>query len=107
MNLGGEKMKFNRPKVMVKSNDDFMEKVVSSNIDAIGYVPPRKELLVDFKGGSRYLFQDVAPEMFDEFKKAPSKGKFFVARIKAKFITVKIKSAPKKEEKVKETKDVK
>ena len=73
-----------------KTIDSIMAPVVSSNIQAIGYIPKKKELYVDFSKNSRYMFQDVDPGLFDEFQNAPSKGKFFAATVRGKFKTIKL-----------------
>ena len=78
-----------------------MTAVTSSNIASVGY-DKIKELHVEFKTGARYSFMDIAPDLFDQFSKAESKGKFFAENIKGKFETTKIKEAKKK--KIKEEK---
>ncbi len=56
--------------------------VDSSNIAAISYVPETQGLMVKFNSGSVYTYADVPAEVFDDFKDADSKGKFFNEHIK-------------------------
>jgi hypothetical protein len=62
----------------------------SSNIKAIGYVVETNTLFVEFLPGRTnhtrtYGFQGVPSELFTQFLKSESKGKFFSANIKGKF----------------------
>jgi hypothetical protein len=85
--------KFNRgePKPALK-------KVISSTLEAYGgWTPEKEQLIVEFKGGSQYLYHKVPVQTFDGLEKAESKGKFFHANIKGKFEFVKIKQGIKKE----------
>jgi len=50
--------------------------VASSNVRSIGYDSETRTLEVEFKGGSVYEYYDVEPEVYSEFMKAPSKGRF-------------------------------
>lgn len=52
-------------------------RVVSSNVDSIGYDDSSATLYVRFKtNGSRYFYSGVAREVYIQFLNAPSKGKF-------------------------------
>ena len=62
--------------------------VESSNLAAIGYDAATKTLQVDFKNGKRWQYQNVPSELFVEFSKADSVGKFFATRIKSEFLSV-------------------
>ena len=67
-----------------------MMPVESSQMDAIGYDPDTKILAIRFKAsrktpdkpGSLYHYNNVTSQMFGDFSKAESKGKFFGAHIK-------------------------
>ena len=54
----------------------------SSNIAALGYDAPSKTLQVNFKGGGRYQYQNVTPEMWAALNEAESKGKYLNNEIK-------------------------
>lgn len=56
--------------------------VDSSNIKAIGYSPVARVLQVDFLSGSRYRYNAVEPDVFEQFIDAPSKGRFLNREIK-------------------------
>lgn len=62
----------------------------SSNIKKIGYQNDAKVLLVTFVSGSVYMYKDVPAEVFEDFVRAQSKGKFFHANIRGKYTTTKI-----------------
>lgn len=59
--------------------------VDSSNIAALGYNIPQQMLIVDFLGGARYHYFDVAFNIFEEFLSAESKGRFLNSDIKGNF----------------------
>ena len=69
-----------------------MEKVKSSNIDALLYDPSVRELYIKFKGntGGVYRYTDVAQDTYNNMYKADSIGKYFFAHIKNKFKFIKI-----------------
>jgi len=54
----------------------------SSNVREIEYFPSVKHLKVTFKGGSRYQYNDVPQEVFDQALDAISIGSFFSSKIK-------------------------
>lgn len=51
--------------------------VDSSFIEAIAYYEPLELLEVLLKNGRQYSFVDIPKDTFNDFFKAPSKGKFF------------------------------
>jgi hypothetical protein len=59
-----------------------MVNVSSSNIKADGFDIASQTLYVDFHTGSRYAYESVSPEMYNEFLVAPSIGSFFNHNIK-------------------------
>jgi hypothetical protein len=62
----------------------------SSNVLAIGWGPFTGDLLIDFKGGTRYLFKKVPLSLWEKFQAAESKGAFFAREIKGKFESEKV-----------------
>jgi hypothetical protein len=67
-------------------------KVRSTTIRSIGYDPDREVLEIEFKNESRvYSYLNVPASLYNEFKAAPSQGKFFHARIRDKFPTRKVR----------------
>ena len=59
-----------------------MIEVESSNIAAVGYDEEVKKLLVRFKSGHEYAYDDVPESTFEAFLAAPSKGQFFAAAVR-------------------------
>jgi hypothetical protein len=54
-----------------------MEYVDSVSVEQIGYDADQSEVHVVFrKGGSHYICSDVLPNIFEDFRNAPSKGRF-------------------------------
>lgn len=60
------------------------QEVDSSNIRAIAYHEESKQILVRFKDGGEYAYEDCDLLLYERFKGAPSVGKFFYANIKPK-----------------------
>jgi hypothetical protein len=60
------------------------QEVDSSNITAIAYHEESKQILVRFKDGGEYSYEDCDLPLYERFKGAPSVGKFFYANIKPK-----------------------
>lgn len=60
--------------------------VDSSNIEAIGYDSAARELHVRFlKSGDTYVYYEVEASVFEDFKRADSKGTFLNAHIKDRY----------------------
>jgi len=67
-----------------------MQKVASSNIGSIGYDKSSCTLYVQFTSGGLYKVADVDEGVFDRFKLAKSKGKFFNQEIKPSYKVEKV-----------------
>ena len=61
-----------------------LHKVDSSNIDRIGYQD--RKLIVEYKSGLMYAYNDVPEHVWNEFKLAESKGRFMNSEIKNKYL---------------------
>jgi hypothetical protein len=59
--------------------------VSSSNIASLSYNEESKELTVEFKNGSEYMYNHVPLKIFEDFLDADSKGKFLNAEIKGNY----------------------
>jgi hypothetical protein len=60
--------------------------VDSSNVEAIGYDSATRELHVQFvKSGETYVYHEVEEWVFEDFKRADSKGTFLNANIKGRY----------------------
>lgn len=68
---------------MTIPNKQIVEK--SSQIVGIGYDPEAHILYIEFKRGSWYSYADVPENIYEEFRAAPSVGKYFFANIKGKY----------------------
>lgn len=71
--------------VVSQTNGITFVRVVSSNVDSIGYDDNSRTLYVAFKNGSRYFYTDVPKELYTQFLNAPSKGKFLNQHIAGVF----------------------
>ena len=67
-----------------------MKKVVSSNVDALGYCPTRKKLFVQFLSGAVYSYDGVAQQMYDSILKSPSVGSAVSGVVRGGYVTRKI-----------------
>jgi len=68
--------------------------VKSSLIRAIDYDPDTQKLTVEFKKGGKYAYSGVTEQFWDEFRTAPSQGKFFMMEIKGKFPFESLQDSP-------------
>jgi len=66
-----------------------MSPVSSTLISAIGYDAEKRALLVVFLKGGSYRYQNFPPALWEQFKAASSKGKFFLQNIKPQYTGVK------------------
>ena len=58
----------------------------SSAIGRIAYDPARREMTIDFvTNGRRYLYFDVPPEAYEDFRHAFAKGVHFNRRIRDRY----------------------
>jgi hypothetical protein len=66
-----------------------MQPVESSNIKAVGYCQPTRDLFVTFKDGNTYMHKEVPQDIYDNMIDADSVGSFYHANVKGKFESVK------------------
>jgi lysyl-tRNA synthetase class 2 len=57
----------------------------STVIQRFDYVPERRELVVTFTTGRRYVYEEVPEAVAERFRSAFAKGRFFNARIRDRF----------------------
>lgn len=62
-----------------------MFSVESSTILSIGYSETEQELHILFVGSHEYVYRDVPPDLWTQFREASSIGKFFASRVKKSF----------------------
>lgn len=61
--------------------------VTSSNIDGYLYLTAKNLLLLAFKSGGTYAYENLPQSVATGFGNAPSKGKFFLSDIKDRYTT--------------------
>lgn len=57
--------------------------VNSSNISKVGY--ENNSLIVEYKSGALYKYKDFPKNLYENFLKAESKGKYMNSEVKGKF----------------------
>ena len=57
----------------------------SSVIDNVTYNHSTRELSIIFVSGNTYTYDNVEPEVFDEFRSAPSAGRYYNRNIKGQY----------------------
>lgn len=67
--------------------------VTSSNIEGYLYLAAKSTLLIAFKSGGTYAYDNVPQSVATGFGNAPSKGKFFQSDIKDRYTTLKLDDA--------------
>ena len=67
------------------AKEDRWERVDSSFIISVLYRKGLQTLSVRLKGGDVYVFKDVLRDVYKDFIKSESKGKFFNSVIKNKY----------------------
>ena len=80
--------------------------VESSQIRSVGFDAEKNEMEIEFKPGSIYKYDNVTQELFDEFMRAESKGKFFGQAIKSnseKYPFTKIRGTDKQVQRAEES----
>lgn len=83
------------PKQKYDYSDVLFIPVESSNIQEFGYDDANRMLYVKFLGkgnspSTLYVYEDVEPEIYEEFFNAPSKGKFLWAKLRDKYPYLKL-----------------
>jgi hypothetical protein len=58
------------------------EPVESSSIAAVGYLPARRLMEIEFRNGGVYEYQGVPDTLYREFLRADSHGRFFTQHIR-------------------------
>lgn len=56
--------------------------VASSLIESAGYAAEDRKLYVKFHSGPTWVYEEVGPEVYQEFMATPSVGKYFLKEIK-------------------------
>ena len=67
--------------------------VTSSNVAGYQYLSGKSVLLVAFKSGGTYSYDNVPPSVWSNFRSASSKGKFFNSDIEGRYAMSKLDDA--------------
>ncbi len=67
------------------------QSVDSSSLQSIGYDTLTQALEVEFHHGALYLYRDVPPNVFEALMAADSKGRFFNANIRERYVHSKLR----------------
>jgi len=63
-----------------------LRKIVSSNLEAVGYDEGQQQLVIRFKKAKHvWGYNGVSRDLYEQFMAAPSKGVFFAQRIKNQY----------------------
>ena len=72
--------------VAARAAEIEMTSVESSLLDKVGYDPETKTLVIQMNNSSdRYVYSDVPQAVYDNLMDAPSKGSFYVKKIKGQY----------------------
>jgi hypothetical protein len=63
------------------SGTKIINKIESSNIVETEYDTSNKKLIVEFKNGTKYEYEDVPQQVYTRFRMTESQGKFFTTEI--------------------------
>ncbi len=66
--------------------------VESSSLVSIGFDREARALEIEFRSGASYRYLAVPPTVFEELKKAASKGRYFAQFIRGKYEFQRLKS---------------
>jgi hypothetical protein len=63
----------------------ILNELESSNMVRSEYDTETKQMIVEFKNGTKYSYNDVPHKIYTQFRNAESQGKFFNSEISKKF----------------------
>lgn len=63
----------------------IINEINSSNLKKTEYDTESKKLLVEFKNGIKYEYDEVPHQLYTQFRNAESQGKFFMSKIAKAF----------------------
>lgn len=67
------------------SGNTIINEINSSNLNRTIYDVETKKLIVEFKNGARYVYDNVPHQLYTSFRKAESHGKYFIKEISKNF----------------------
>ena len=63
----------------------ILNEIESSNVVKSEYDTETKKMIVEFKNGQRYEYDDVSHQTYTQFRLSESQGKFFSSKIAKAF----------------------
>ena len=63
----------------------IVNQIESSNLVETEYDTATKKLVVEFKNGTKYEYEDVPHQLYTSFRSSESQGKFFTSEISKKY----------------------
>ena len=63
----------------------IVNQIESSNLVETEYDTATKKLVVEFKNGAKYEYEDVPHQLYKSFRSSESQGKFFTSEISKKY----------------------
>lgn len=63
----------------------IINEIESSNLNKTEYDTATKKLIVEFKNGGKYEYDEVPHQLYTQFRMSESQGKFFAAKISKGF----------------------
>ncbi len=67
------------------SGSKIINEIDSSNLTKTEYDTESKKLIVEFKNGLRYEYDEVPHQLYTQFRMSESQGKFFTSKISKTF----------------------
>jgi len=69
--------------------------VESSSLVSVGFAKQARILEIEFRSGAIYRYFAVPPTIFEEFKRADSKGRYFTQSIRGRYQFQRVETASK------------
>jgi hypothetical protein len=67
------------------SGSKIINEIESSNLSKTEYDTETKKLIVEFKSGLKYEYDEVPHQLYTQFRMSESQGKFFSSKISKTF----------------------
>jgi hypothetical protein len=67
------------------SGTKIINEIESSNLSKTEYDTETKKLIVEFKSGLKYEYDEVPHQLYTQFRMSESQGKFFSSKISKTF----------------------
>jgi hypothetical protein len=67
------------------SGSKIINEIESSNLSKTEYDTETKKLIVEFKSGLKYEYDEIPHQLYTQFRMSESQGKFFSSKISKTF----------------------